>query len=180
VSKLAIALTVLVGLVLGARTMMHAASASYPLEDGAVARMDLWYTFAEGDSGAHLYVCNWLCRNEIKIDTWDWAHWIRTSLYRTPNGKIAVVHPFGGRPTHLVPLSWGVVETWDWQAADADAWTYLGAFDWRGQNSPGGRDRRFDFIPSSEQRECIPMGGLEKKQSYQPRSNYQRDSCPSP
>ena len=76
VKKLVVALTALVGLMLGARALMHATSASHALQKGTVARMDLWYTTSQRDSGAYLSVSQAVGWSEIKIDTWDWAHWV--------------------------------------------------------------------------------------------------------
>jgi hypothetical protein len=168
------------GVVLGGRALLHAASARHTFDDGVTARMELWYSLGNEDSSAYLYVLNGQNWGEIKIPMWDWAHWVRTSLYRTPDAKIAVAVPYGGPPTYLIPSYEGPVEGWNWRLSNSASWTYLGAFDWRGQHSPGGRDRRFDFIPASEQAECIPMGGGDKGKIYQPRTDHQQDSCPAP
>lgn len=178
--KPAIVLMFALGLVLSGRAILRAGSASHTFDGGVFARMELWYTFRESDSGTYLSVMNGQNRGEIALSTFDWPHRIRTSLYRTPDGKIAVAGPYGGSPTYLVPPYQGPVEGWNWRLNDAASWVYLGAFDWRGQRSPGGNDLRFDFIPASEQAECIPLGGLTKGQTYQPRTAYQQDRCPPP
>lgn len=170
--KLAFLLLAVVGLSLCGRTVMHRASVSHVLDDGTTVRMDLWYKEVAKGSGAYLYVKGSGGWREVEIYTWDWAHWVRTSLYRTPQGEIAAVPPFAGPPAYIFPLDDKPVKNWDYAAKDAKTWVYLGAFDWRPHID------RFDFIPSSEQAECIPMGGAEFNE--QPRAEFQRNNCRYP
>lgn len=79
---------------------------------------------------------------------YDWAHWARTSVYRTGDGKIAVLGLYGCEyHFSLHPLE-------EFAAINGDSarWTYLGAFDFH-----AGYSRSLQFFPAALQAECIEM-----------------------
>jgi hypothetical protein len=92
-------------------------------------------------------------RKTIAMTAFDWAHNSRTSIYRTPDGEIAILGPIGD--DYLVsPDTMKVVQRY---AADSERWIYLGAFDY--ERFQHGRELR--FFRTDEQPECIPMVGLD-------------------
>ncbi|BAM92356.1 conserved hypothetical protein [Bradyrhizobium oligotrophicum S58] len=104
-----------------------------------------------------------------EISGFDWSHNARTSVYQTPDHKIAVLGPmesdylFDPEMVELKELS---------SYASSLHWSYVGAFDF------GGADHRLSFFPASQQSECIPMrtsdDGNWRKMS---RGEYRKENC---
>jgi len=105
------------------------------------------------DAGRYLTIRAPGGRKTIAMTAFDWAHNSRTSIYRTPDGEIAILGPIGDDYL-LSPGTMKVVQVY---AADSEHWIYLGAFDY--EHFQHGRELR--FFRADEQPECIPMVGLE-------------------
>lgn len=104
---------------------------------------------------------------------WDWAHWGRTSVYLTPDGRIAVLGP--DRCDYLVTIDPPEL-TYPFRLASED-WTYLGAFDF--VESRSGRHLR--FVRATEQPECVLRGSDTEPQRplfEKHRESTRRVSCP--
>ncbi|UPK05325.1 hypothetical protein [Bradyrhizobium sp. 170] len=120
----------------------HSASTTIPdLETDLTLRF--YSTWGDTDSGRYLYVNTPRGRIRIYMTAFDWAHYGRTSIYLTPERKIAVLGPSGDDYlVSLDPLTTKIA------TGASENWTYLGAFDFQFMEG-GGRSLR--FIGAAEQ-----------------------------
>jgi hypothetical protein len=147
----------------------HSASTKIPdLETDLTLRF--YYTWDENaDAGRYLYVNAPRGRIRIAMTAFDWAHNSRTSVYLTPERKIAVLGPAGDdNLVSLDPLTTKVA------AGVSENWAYLGAFDFQ-LAEDGGRSLR--FVSASEQAECIPMLSEGPYQAYKVRTSARQRNC---
>jgi hypothetical protein len=147
----------------------HSASAKIPdLETDLTLRF--YYTWDENaDAGRYLYVNTPSGRIRIAMTAFDWAHNTRTSVYLTPERKIAVLGPEGDDYlVSLDPLTTKVA------AGVSENWAYLGAFDFQPAED-GGRPLR--FVSAAEQAECIPMLSEGPYQTYKVRTSARQRNC---
>ena len=147
----------------------HSASTKIPdLETDLTLRF--YYTWDENaDAGRYLYVNAPSGRIRIAMTAFDWAHNSRTSVYLTPERKIAVLGPAGDDYlVSLDPLTTKVA------AGVSENWAYLGAFDFQPAED-GGRPLR--FVSAAEQAECIPMLSEGPYQAYKTRTSARQRNC---
>ena len=131
-----------------------------------------YYTWDQ-ESGRYLTVSTPHGNTTINMCGFDWAHWGRTSIYRTSDGGLAVLgfHDCDYRVSRdLTVTQAGAAPSADWQ--------YVGAFDFVSipQGGPGAQEMQ--FIPASEQAECIIMGGSDFVQNWMPRKEARKPRCP--
>lgn len=120
------------------------------------------------DHGRYLTVRSPAGSKTIAMNAFDWAHNSRTSVYRTPNGEIAILGPI--EDDYFVTLSpLKVVERF---GPLSERWTYLGAFDYELLQ----HDRKLRFVRADEQAECIPMRGGDTME-WQPRKTARQRNC---
>jgi hypothetical protein len=142
VSILTLALIALGGLAYS-QVVPAATAETFIPELKASVRLELYYTLRDRDSGEYLVVEGPYGRATGTIGgVMEWAHWSRTSLYLTDDGKLAVLGT--AYEDYIVDPSNSTIKGLVGQIA-SEHWTYLGAFD-------GGHSLK--FIPASEQREC--------------------------
>jgi hypothetical protein len=128
-----------------------------------------YYTWDENtDHGRYLYINAPSGRITIAMTAFDWAHNSRTSIYLTPERKIAVLGPMGD--DYLVSLD---PPTTNVATGQSESWSYLGAFDFQLAESG---EQRLRFVSAAEQAECIPMLGDAVK-DYQARKAARERSC---
>lgn len=125
------------------------------------------------DAGRYLTIQTPNGGTTIRMEAFDWAHNPRTSLYLTPDQRLAVLGPM--HDDHVVSLD-------PPQAARAfrvasDDWRYLGAFDFV-REGPGFGEPVLKFIASDAQRECIPMRSEVKRYDWAPRNTARYRDCP--
>jgi len=120
------------------------------------------------DAGRYLTIRAPLGRKTIAMTAFDWAHNSRTSIYRTPDGEIAILGPAGD--DYVVSLD--TMKVAERIAFGSERWIYLGAFDYEIMQF----ERRLRFIGADEQAECIPMIGADDNGS-RPRYNARRRNC---
>lgn len=146
----------------------HSASTTIPdLETDLTLRF--YYTWENTDAGRYLYVNTPRGRIRIAMMAFDWAHNSRTSVYLTPERKIAVLGPAGDDYlVSLDPLTTKVA------AGVSENWAYLGAFDFQ-LTEDGGRSLR--FVSASEHAECIPMLSEGPYQAYKVRTSARQRNC---
>ena len=147
----------------------HSARTKIPdLETDLTLRF--YYTWDENaDAGRYLYVNTPSGRIRIAMTAFDWAHNSRTSVYLTPERKIAVLGPAGDDYlVSLDPLTTKVA------AGVSENWAYLGAFDFQPAED-GGRPLR--FVSAAEQAECIPMLSEGPYQAYKTRTSARQRNC---
>jgi hypothetical protein len=146
----------------------HSASTTIPdLETDLTLRFH--YTWQDTDAGRYLYVNAPSGRIRIAMTAFDWAHNSRTSVYLTPERKIAVLGPSGDDYlVSLDPLTSKVA------AGVSENWAYLGAFDFQ-LIEDGGRPLR--FVSAAEQAECIPMLSEGPYQAYKVRMSARQRNC---
>jgi hypothetical protein len=108
---------------------------------------------------------------------WDWAHWSRTSVYLTPDRKIAVLGP--DQCEYLVNLA--PISIAHPVRAPSEHWIYLGAFALAGYPR-GSRGRlHLRFISAAEQGECVLRGSVaDEPLPDSPRERARKRSCPFP
>jgi hypothetical protein len=107
----------------------------------------------QADHGRYLYMRTPAGKIRIAMTAFDWAHNSRTSIYVTPERKIAIIGPIGDDYlASLDPPQTMIAK------GPSDDWSYLGAFDF--QLLQGGA-RRLRFVSAAEQAECIPMVGAD-------------------
>ena len=100
----------------------------------------------------------------------------RTSLYRAGEAEIAVLGPAGD--DHF--FATGPLRRLDGPRRRSEAWTYLGAFDFRTDpdgGPAGGAAQIFAFVPAEVEEECIPTL-LEGADGGPHRRERVRRSCP--
>jgi hypothetical protein len=81
----------------------------------------------------------------------DWMHWPRTSVYKTGDGRIALLA--ASFDDYVIDPKARTIESLR-QGTPSDAWTYLGAFDF------GEKYRGLKFFSASAQRECTATRGM--------------------
>lgn len=130
-----------------------------------------YYTWRDADSGRYLYVDTPRGRIRVYMTAFDWAHYARTSIYLTPERKIAILGRTGDDYlVSLDPLTMISVA-----AGASENWTYLGAFDFE-FTKDGGRLLR--FVGAAEQAECIPMLMEGPYQTHKVRVSARQRTCP--
>jgi hypothetical protein len=147
----------------------HSASTKIPdLETDLTLRF--YYTWDENaDAGRYLYVNAPSGRIRIAMTAFDWAHNSRTSVYLTPERKIAVLGPSGDDYlVSLAPLTTKVA------AGVSENWAYLGAFDFPLTEGGG---RSLSFVGAAEHAECIPMLSEGPYQAYKVRTSARQRNC---
>jgi hypothetical protein len=129
-----------------------------------------YYTWDENtDSGRYLSISAPSGRIKVAITAFDWAHNSRTSIYVTPQRKIAVLAPSGS--DYLVSLDPPAATT---PIGASDDWSYLGAFDFQGGDADGPSLR---FVSAAEQAECIPMRLEGPYEDYGVRTKARQRDC---
>src|SRR5918999_5781061 len=151
-APLVVILLVILPLVAGIAywTVVPAHSASTKIADLETYLTPRFYYTWGTDSGRYLSISAPRGRIKIAITAFDWAHNSRTSIYVTPQRKVAVLGPPGS--DYLVSLDPPAATTIS--VGPSDDWSYLGAFDFTGGDA-GGPSLR--FVTAAEQAECIPM-----------------------
>jgi hypothetical protein len=145
----------------------HSASVVIP-ELEARLLLRFYYTWGD-ESGRHLTVATPRGHLTINMTAFDWAHNSRTSVYLTPDNKLAVLGPTGDDyVVSLHPPNSGRA----FRLA-SETWTYLGAFDY--DLSHGARALR--FVTAAEQAECIPMLMEVVHYDWAPRNAARQRSC---
>ena len=107
----------------------------------------------QADRGRYLSISTPGGTTRIAMKAFDWARNSRTSIYVTPERKIAIIGPIGD--DYLVSSDPPQAMT---ARGPSDDWSYLGAFDF--QLLQGGA-QRLRFVSAAEQDECIPMVGAD-------------------
>ncbi|MEW6644799.1 MAG: hypothetical protein AB1586_30145 [Pseudomonadota bacterium] len=132
----------------------------------ASVRLKLYDVWDVNHSGAYLVVDSPEGRTTGNLaGVPDWAHWSRTSLYLTEDGKIAVLGV--AYSDYIVDPSQRTFEPLTGPVT-SERWTYLGAFD-------GGHHLRF-FSPQ-EQRECNPTAMDDDTRPEWARRQSRRRAC---
>jgi hypothetical protein len=153
----------------------HSASTTIPdLKTDLTLRF--YYTWDENtDSGRYLYVDTPRGRIGVHMTAFDWAHNARTSIYLTPERKIAILGP--AVDDYLVSLDSLTAKAVAAKpaAGASENWTYLGAFDFEFVEGGG---RLLRFVGTSEQSECIPMLMEGPYQTYTIRTGARQRNCP--
>jgi hypothetical protein len=145
---------------------VYSASVSIP-ELNTTIKLEFYMVWDEmQESGRYLTVSTQKTSVRSEIDGFDWVHNARTSIYETPQHKIAVLGPMESdyvidprriELNHLSPF------------ASSVGWNYIGAFDF------GGASHALQFFPASQQSECIPMRtSSDEKMS---RAEYRKEDC---
>jgi hypothetical protein len=130
-----------------------------------------YYTWDENtDSGRYLSINAPSGRIKIAITAFDWVHNSRTSIYVTPQRKIAVLSPSPGSD-YLVSLDPPAATT---SIGSSEDWSYLGAFDFVGATPA---DRPLRFVSAAEQAECIPMLLEGPYEDYRIRTTARQRDC---
>jgi hypothetical protein len=155
---------------------MPAYSASTIVPD-LQARVSLRFYYTSGqESGRSVIIETPRGSTTIEMCGFDWAHWGRTSVYRTSDRGLAIVglHDCD----YLVSHDLTVIPR-PAPASSAD-WDYVGAFDlvFISQGRADAREMR--FIPAEEQAECIIMGGSDFVHSWMTRKEARHPDCPWP
>ena len=114
-------------------------------------KLDFYYVLDVNNSGRYLVINAPHGRIRGNIDGLDWAHWSRTSLYLTEDGKIAVLGV--AYADYIVDPSNLTMKALNGEVSSG-GWTYLGAFD-------GGTNLK--FIPANKQRESNPTAMHEEE-----------------
>jgi hypothetical protein len=145
------------------------------------------------DHGRYLTVRTPLGTKTIALNAFDWAHNSRTSIYVTPDRRIAIIEPddegvlvASDTLATMSAISWFCLPAKSSAAGlcigasatarsgPSDDWTYLGAFDF--EISPDWRERRLRFVSAAEQAECIPKLGPAIFE-WEPRRAARRPHC---
>jgi hypothetical protein len=148
----------------------HTATARIPDLDTDLT-LRFYSTWADNDSGRYLYINTPRGKIKIYMTAFDWAHNARTSIYLTPERRIAVLGPMGD--DHLVSVD--TLTTSNVAAAsESEKWAYIGAFDF--QFAEDGR-RPLRFVSAAEQAECIPMRWERPDQTYKVRASVRQNNC---
>ena len=152
-------------------TLVPAHSAKvYVAEVDASVQLDFYWVWDEmSNNERYLTVTasgGWIRQS---ICGFDWAHRGRTSVYLTESRGIAVLGP--DHCDYLLRLPLRLIERVS--QVPSESWTYLGAFDLRS----AGPLRVLRFIPSSEERECIPTPEGEIAFDGAPRNQARRVLC---
>jgi hypothetical protein len=135
------------------------------------ARVLLRFYYVQNDeSGRHLTVATPRGDVTIGMTAFDWAHNSRTSIYLTPDSKLAVLGPAGD--DYLVSFNPSPMNAGPPVGVESNEWVYLGAFDY--DLSGGARTLR--FLTAQEQGECIPMVGVATK-ATDTRPNARQSRC---
>jgi hypothetical protein len=146
----------------------HSASISIP-ELNASIRLEFYMVWDETEeSGRYLAISTSKASIRSEIGGFDWSHNARTSIYETPEHKMAVLGPmesdymFDPQTMTLNGLP---------SYASSVGWKYIGAFDF-------GASRTFQFFSALQQSECIPMR-MSSDESWQKmsRADYRKEDC---
>jgi hypothetical protein len=147
----------------------HSASTRIP-DLNTDLTLRFYSTWGNTDSGRYLYVHTPRGRTRIYMAAFDWAHNARTSIYLTPERKIAFLGPEGD--DYLVSLD--TLTATKVAAGASENWSYLGAFDFQFAED-GGRPLR--FVSAAEQAECIPMLREGPYQADKARMSVRQRNC---
>ena len=155
--------------------VVPAYSASFYVEDLQTTVTRRYYLTADemSDDGRRVTFVTPSAAVSAPMCGYDWAHWARTSVYRTSDG-IAVLGR-RGCDLQLVLDPLASIE----QASDrgSETWRYLGAFDV--VDDP--RSRQLRFIPAAEQAECLELATKEVLHPEPtPRNHMRQARCPAP
>jgi hypothetical protein len=153
----------------------HSASTTIP-DVKTELTLRFYYTWDEStDSGRYLYVDTPRGRIRVYMTAFDWAHNARTSIYLTPERKIAILGP--AADDYLLSLDSLTAKALAAKpaAGASENWTYLGAFDFEVARGSG---RLLRFVSAAEQAECIPMLMDVPYEAYKIRTSARQLTCP--
>ena len=145
----------------------YSATAAIPELQAELTLRFYWVEEVATEHGRYLTIISPAGGKTFTMAAFDWAHNSRTSIYRTPDGEIAVLGP-AGDDYLLSPGTMAVVQRY---TADSERWIYLGAFDYK--HFQHGRELR--FFRADEQPECIPMVGQDIHATQARSAARQRD-----
>jgi hypothetical protein len=149
---------------------VYSASVVIP-ELNTIIKLDFYMVWDETqESGRYLTVSTQQASVRSQIDGFDWVHNTRTSVYVTPERNIAVLGPMGD--DYVIDPRRSELKNLPSFASSVD-WKYIGAFDWGANNT-------LQFVPASQQSECIPM--RTSNDEYWPkmsRAEYRKQDCHS-
>jgi hypothetical protein len=142
--------------------------------------MDAGDGAADSEGQHYLTVRTPKARVSIKMCGLDWPHSARTSLYLVGDRDFAVVGAY--HCDYLIttdPPGYSRVSN-----VSSENWIYLGAFDLvevqeAGRPRAPRQSRELQFIPASEQEECIEMHGETKKYDWAVRNEARKNKCPT-
>jgi hypothetical protein len=148
---------------------LHSASVLIP-ELNTTVKLEFYGVWDEArESGRYLTVSTQTASFRSEIDGFDWVHNPRTSIYETPEHVIAILGPT--KTDYFIDPS--MIELKNLSPfASSVGWHYIGAFDF------GGASHTLQFIPASQQSECIPM--RMSRDEYWPkmsRAEYRQEDC---
>jgi hypothetical protein len=147
----------------------YSASVSIP-ELNARIRLEFYMVWDETtESGRYLTISTSKASVRSEIPGFDWSHNARTSIYETPEHKIAVLGPM--ESNHIFdPQTMTLKELPAY--APSVGWNYLGAFDF---GAPG---PTLQFFPALQQSECIPMRmSSDEYWRKMPRGDFRKQDC---
>jgi hypothetical protein len=148
---------------------VHSASVLIP-ELNTTVKLEFYGVWDEArESGRYLTVSTQTASVRSEIDGFDWVHNPRTSIYETPEHVIAILGP-AQTDYFIDPSMIGLKNLSPF--ASSVGWHYIGAFDF------GGASHTLQFIPASQQSECIPM--RKSRDEYWPkmsRAEYRQEDC---
>jgi hypothetical protein len=145
----------------------HSASTVIPQLQARLL-LRFYYTWGS-ESGRYLTIGTPRGHLTINMTAFDWAHNSRTSIYLTPDRKLAALGPIGD--DHILTVSSMRVNSIHGIASHD--WVYLGAFDY--DMSYGRRTLR--FVTAEEQGECIPMRMEIESNAAAPRNAARQRNC---
>jgi hypothetical protein len=119
---------------------------------GGTIELAFFYTSGRSSDGRYLTVGDPETSVTRPICGYDWAHHARTSVYLTPDRRIAVLGSEDGCEALVSIRPLAITHAVTGPSQD---WTYLGAFDF----TPVTYGRVFRFFPATEQPECVPWSG---------------------